>query len=84
VVDVNGSQATSAVTVEFVGNLKLGQFRLSYNAQGELQSVTDRKGRLPNLPTPPLPRCQRQRTVRRRNRLIASSSVAALQAPAAN
>ncbi len=30
VVDVNGRQTTSSVTVEFVGNLKLGQFRLSF------------------------------------------------------
>lgn len=30
VVDVNGRQTTSSVTVEFIGNLKLGQFRLSF------------------------------------------------------
>jgi RHS repeat-associated protein len=30
VVDVNGRETMAAVTVEFVGNLKLGQFRLSF------------------------------------------------------
>ncbi|MBI5278680.1 MAG: hypothetical protein HY854_19775 [Burkholderiales bacterium] len=30
VVDVNGSQSNASVTLEFVGNLKLGQFRLSF------------------------------------------------------
>ncbi|HEY8356717.1 MAG TPA: hypothetical protein VIL30_04570, partial [Ramlibacter sp.] len=30
VVDVNGAQATAGVMVEFLGNLKLGQFRLSF------------------------------------------------------
>jgi RHS repeat-associated protein len=30
VVDVNGAQSSASVTVEFLGNLKLGQFRLSF------------------------------------------------------
>src|SRR5690606_7461076 len=30
VVDVNGAQNSAAVPVDFVGNLKLGQFRLSF------------------------------------------------------
>ena len=40
VVDVNGAQTSASVTIEFLGNLKLGQFRLSFaDVRAEAQGL---------------------------------------------